>query len=132
MLRFLARTTLTLLANALGLLVAALVLPGLHINVFGFVFSVLFFTGLELLLEPFVLSMALKYMPALRGGIALVTTFLGLFLTNIFTSGLSIEGVSTWLLAPLIIWVSVVLAGVVLPLFLFKKVLGEAVERRRA
>lgn len=131
MLRFLARTTLTLLANALGLLVAALVLPGLHINVFGFVFSVLFFTGLELLLEPFVLSMALKYMPALRGGIALVTTFLGLFLTNIFTSGLSIEGVSTWLLAPLIIWVSVVLAGVVLPLFLFKKVLGEAVERRR-
>lgn len=132
MLRFLARTTLTLFANALGLLVAALVLPGLHINVFGFVFSVLFFTGLELLLEPFVLSMALKYMPALRGGIALVTTFLGLFLTNIFTSGLSIEGVSTWLLAPLIIWVSVVLAGVVLPLFLFKKVLGEAVERRRA
>lgn len=130
MIRFLARTALTLLANAIGLLFAALLLPGFHINVLGFVFSVLFFTGVELLLEPFILSVALKYAPALRGGIALVTTFVGLFLTTIFTSGLRIDTVATWLLAPMVIWVVVVIAGIVLPLFLFKKVLGEVAARR--
>lgn len=130
MIRFLARTALTLLGNAIGLMVAALLLPGFHIDLLGFVFSVLFFTGVELLLEPFVLSMAIRYMPALRGGIALVTTLVGLALTTIFTSGLSIDNLTTWLLAPLIIWLTVVVAGIVLPLFLFKKILGEAATRR--
>lgn len=130
MIRFLARTALTLLGNAIGLMVAALLLPGFHIDLLGFVFSVLFFTGVELLLEPFVLSMAIRYMPALRGGIALVTTLVGLALTTIFTSGLSIDNLTTWLLAPLIIWLTVVVAGIVLPLFLFKKILGEAAARR--
>lgn len=131
MLRFLAQTALTLLANAAGMLIASLLLPGFHVTVGGFIFSVLFFTGLEILLEPFVLSMALKYMPALRGGIALVTTFVGLLLTNIFTSGIRIDDLGTWLLAPMVIWLSVVVAGIVLPLFLFKKVLGEVAEKRR-
>lgn len=130
MIRFLARTALTLLGNAIGLVVAALLLSGFHIDLLGFVFSVLFFTGVELLLEPFVLSMAIRYMPALRGGIALVTTLVGLLLTTIFTSGLSIDNLTTWLLAPLIIWLTVVVAGIVLPLFLFKKILGEAAARR--
>lgn len=126
MIRFLARTALTLLGNAIGLLVAAFVLSGFHISPLGFVFSVLFFTGVELLLEPFVLSMAIRYMPALRGGIALVTTLVGLLLTTIFTSGLTIDDLTTWLLAPLVIWLTVVAAGIVLPMFLFKKVLGQA------
>lgn len=130
MIRFLARLALTLLGNAIGLLVAALLLPGFHISPIGFVFSVLFFTGVELLLEPFILSMAIKYIPALRGGIALVTTLVGLLLTTIFTSGLSIDNLTTWLLAPLVIWLAVVVAGIVLPLFLFKKILGEAAARR--
>jgi len=132
MIRFLARSALTIIANAVGLLVAALVLPGFHINALGFIVSVLFFTVFEILFEPFVLSMALKYMPALRGGIALVTTFVGLLLTVIFTSGLTIDNLTTWVLAPLIIWLAVVLAGVVLPLFLFKSVLQDVKERKEA
>ena len=132
MIRFLARSALTLIANAVGLLIAALVLPGFHINALGFVVSVLFFTVFEILFEPFVLSMAIKYMPALRGGIALVTTFVGLLLTVIFTSGLTIDNLTTWVLAPLIIWLAVVLAGVILPLFLFKSILQDVKERREA
>lgn len=131
MIRFLARSALTLIANAVGLLIAALVLPGLHINALGFVVSVLFFTVFEILFEPFVLSMAIKYMPALRGGIALVTTLVGLVLTVIFTSGLSIDNLTTWVLAPMIIWLAVVLAGVVLPLFMFKNILQDVKEKRQ-
>lgn len=130
MVRFLASATLHLLANAAGLAIAALVLPGFHIEVVGFVVSVLLFTAVEVLLGPFVLKMAVQYAPALRGGIALVTTFLGLLVTSWLTDGLRLEGVTTWVLAPLIVWLCVLLAAILLPMVLFKNVLSEARERR--
>ena len=130
MIRFLARTVLMLLANAVGLLVAALLLPGFTVNFIGFVTSVVFFTTVELLFEPFIMKMAIRYLPAIRGGIALVTTFVGLLLTSMFTAGVEISGVTTWVLAPLIIWVSVLLAGIVLPLMLLKNILREGVNAR--
>ena len=128
MVRFLARTALYLLANSVGLIAAAVLLEGFTLDPVGFVLSVLIFTAVETLLGPFVVKMAIQYAPALRGGIALVTTFVGLFLTTLFTGGLRIEGFTTWLLAPLIVWVSVLLAAILLPMVLFKKVLSEARE----
>lgn len=125
MLRFLASTALHLLANAAGLLLAALLLPGFHLQAVGFIVSVLFFTAVEILLGPFVLKMAISYMPALRGGIALVTTFIGLLLTTTFTNGLQLDGFTTWVLAPLIVWLCVLLAAILLPMVLFKQVLAE-------
>ena len=130
MIRFLASVALHLLANAAGLLIASLVLPGFHIEVLGFVVSVLLFTAVEVLLGPFVLKMAVQYAPALRGGIALVTTFLGLLVTTWLTDGLRIEGITTWVFAPLIVWLCVLLAAILLPMVLFKNVLAEARDRR--
>ncbi len=131
MMRFIASTTLTLLGNALGMLIAMLLLPNFHVHPLGFVVSVVFFTVVELIFEPFVIKLALRYMPALRGGIALVTTLVGLILTVVFTNGLSINGLQTWIVAPLVIWLSVVVAAIVLPMFLFKKTL-QAVKEKRA
>ena len=123
MIRFLARMSLILLANAAGIIIATVVLPGFTINAIGFITSVVLFTTVELLFERFVAKVALRYVPALRGGIALVTTFVGLLLTNMWTSGLEIQGVSTWLLAPMIVWLTVVIVGTVLPMVLFKDIL---------
>ena len=123
MIRFLAQITLILLANAAGIIIATIVLPGFTINTIGFITSVVLFTTVELMFERFVAKVALQYVPALRGGIALVTTFVGLLLTNIWTSGLEIQGISTWLLAPMIIWLTVVIMGTVLPMVLFKDIL---------
>ncbi len=125
MLRFLAITVLTLLGNALGLIIASWILDGFNLTVVGFTWSVIFFTIAQLILTPFVLSMSLRYLPALRGGIALVTTFVELWLTTLFTSGVEINGLATWILAPLIIWLVTVLAGVVSPLFIFKKTMSK-------
>lgn len=130
MIRFMVRTALTVLANAAGLLIATLVLPGFHINLLGFVVSVLFFSGIEILLEPLVLKMALRYLPALRGGIALVTTLAGLLLTVFFTDGIRIDNLTTWVIAPMIIWLAVILANVVLPMFLFKNILQGVQENK--
>lgn len=124
MMRLLAVTVLTLLGNALGLIIAALLLGGFSIQPLGFIVSILFFTGIEVLLQPFIEKMSLRYLPALSGGIALVTTFVGLALTSAFTDGITIQGVSTWLLAPLIIWVGALAAGIVLPMFIFKRTLA--------
>ena len=132
MLRFLAITLLTLLGNALGLLVASWILPGFHLTATGFVWSVIFFTIAQLILTPFVLSMTIRYLPALRGGIALVTTLVVLLLTTIFTNGLKIDDILSWILAPLIIWLVTVLAGILLPLVLFKKVLSGAKDAKSA
>ena len=128
MIRFLAQITLILLANAAGIIIATIVLPGFTINAIGFIISVVFFTTIELLLGRLIAKITLRYIPALRGGIALVTTFVGLLLTNIWTSGLEIQGVSTWLLAPMIIWLSVVIMGIILSMVLFKNILQKEEE----
>lgn len=128
MLRLLASIALHLLANTVGLLLAALLLEGFQLQPVGFVVSLLFFTAVEVLLGPFVLKTAITHAPALRGGIALVTTFVGLLLTTLFTSGLRIEGLTTWVLAPMVVWVCVLVAAILLPMVLFKKLLAQRSE----
>lgn len=123
MIRLLATLALQVLSAAAGLWLASLLLDGFDLAFAGFVASVLFFVVISFVLEPLVLKLAIKYIPALRGGIALVTTLVSLILTTVFTNGLHISGLSTWILAPLIVWLCVLLASVILPLFLFKKTL---------
>ena len=124
MVRFLASTILFLLGNAIGLVAAALLVDGFSITGFGLFVSLLFFTAAQIILAPFILKLSIKYVPALRGGIALVTTFIVLWLTTVFTDGLTISSLTAWVVAPLIVWLFALLAGIVLPLFLFKKALG--------
>ena len=69
--------------------------------------------------------------PSLLGGIALVTTFVGLLVTDIVSSGLSISGATTWILATLIVWLGALIAGILLPLVLFKNVMQNAKNNRR-
>jgi hypothetical protein len=116
---------LTLLANAAGLYVAALLLDDFNISGEGYVTAVIIFTISTMILSPFVASVALRSMPAIMGGTALVTTLVGLVLTDILTDGLSISGVGTWILATLVVWLFSLLAAVILPLFLFKKALSD-------
>ena len=130
MIRLLASTILHLLANAAGLIIAATVLPGFSINGVAFVTAVLIFTVTEVIAGPLMIKLALKNIPALVGGIALVTTLVGLIVTDIFSDGLTITGPSTWILATLIVWLGALLAGLVLPLVLFKKTLDRRKENR--
>jgi uncharacterized membrane protein YvlD (DUF360 family) len=125
MIRLLIRALLTLLANAAGLYVAALLLDDFNISGEGYVTAVIIFTVTTMVLSPFVASVALRSMPAIMGGTALVTTLVGLVLTDFLTDGLSISGVGTWILATLVVWLFSLLTAVILPLFLFKKALSD-------
>ena len=125
MVKFLARTALLLLANAVALVAASIFLTGFAIKGVGFVVAVCIFTASTVILEPLITRIARQNAPYLLGGIALVTTFVGLLLTTLVTDGLSIIGIATWVIATLIIWLASIVASLVLPRFLFKEVLGD-------
>jgi putative membrane protein len=127
MLKFFARMALSLLANALALLVASVLLTGFAINGLAFVVAVCIFTASTTILEPLITKIATQNAPYLLGGIALVTTFVGLLVTTLITDGLRIMGIGTWVMATLITWLATVVGSLILPRFLFKEVLGSKV-----
>ena len=125
MIRLLIRVGINLATAALGLLVASWVIPGVTLSASGFVVAVAVFAIAQSILGPFVFNLARKHADAILGGIGLVTTLLALFVATLFPGGLKIDGVTAWLLAPLVVWVVTALGGWILAaLFLKKKVAG--------
>ena len=125
MLRFLAAVVLRLLANAAGLAIAAWLLEGFTVTAAAFITVVVIFTVIEVVLDPLVLKLSIQYAPVLRGGVALVTTLVGLIVVTIVSDGLQIEGLTAWVVGTMIVWLGGVLAALILPLFLFKKTMSE-------
>jgi putative membrane protein len=119
--RLLVSAGIRLLANTIGLLVAAAVLDGMTIDAAAFIVAVLIFTVVEVVFEPLLREIAMKKAQALMGSIALVVTFVGLLVTDLFSDGLQITGVSTWVLATIIVWLAALLAGLLLPVILVKR-----------
>ncbi|MGB3337090.1 MAG: phage holin family protein [Devosia sp.] len=130
MLRLIAFTVLELLANAVGLLVAAWLLPGFSLTALGFVVVVGIFTLTKFIMAPLLFKLSFKYVRVLNGGVALVTTLVGLIITSWLTDGLVISGIDTWILATLIVWLAGVVAAITLPLFMFKRALSNAATTR--
>jgi hypothetical protein len=124
MVRLIAQTIVELVANAIGLVVAAWLLPGFSLSVMSFVIVVAIFTAARFILAPLVFKLSLKYARALTGGIALVTTFVGLLVTTWLTDGIVISGATTWVIATLVVWIFGVAAMLLLPLVIFKKTLA--------
>ncbi|MGI9367409.1 MAG: phage holin family protein [Ruegeria sp.] len=113
---------LALLAgNAVGLLLAAALLPGFSIQPLSLIVVVIVFTLVQVVAEPLITKVGEKNVPALKGGVALVVTFLGLLITELVTSGLTVGGISNLLAATLLVWLGAVIAGVLLPIYVFKE-----------
>lgn len=127
MIRFLISTGLHLLGNAIGLIVAALFLDDMSLDGVAFVIALLIFTAVEILAQPLIRKFAVKHAEPMLGGVALVTTFVGLVITDVFSDGLQIEGAWTWVLATLIVWLVAMVAAIILPAVFLKN----AAENRR-
>lgn len=125
MIRFLVSVGLALLTNAIALIVASLVLDDMSLEASGFILAVVIFTVVYAIAQPFLTQQALSWASALRGGVALVATLVSLVVTSIITDSLSIDGVTTWLLAMLIVWVAALLGGWLLPLVLLKRAVDD-------
>lgn len=126
MIRLLVRTAIALLANAVGLIVAAALLDGMTLNATGFIVAVVVFTVVFALMQPFLVSQFRRGgSSSLLGGVALVATLVSLIVTVLVTDGLEISGVGTWIAATVIVWLAAVLAAFLLPLLGLKKYLDE-------
>ena len=123
MTRMLARAVLSLLANAVGLLLAMLLLTGFSIDLTAFLTAVVLFTLAAVIAEPLLTKISKENLPALSGGVALVTTFVGLFLTSSFLAGMNTGGLVNLFLATFIVWLGALIAGILLSKFLLAKYL---------
>lgn len=119
--RFLLRVAIFLSSSAVGLLVAAWLVPGVSVSVSGFITAVVIFTVAQAILSPFFLKMASRYASAFLGGIGLVSTLAALILASVLTNGLSIRGIGSWIAATVVVWLVTALATLVLPMLFLKK-----------
>ncbi|MFD6895816.1 phage holin family protein [Rhodococcus sp. NPDC060086] len=129
MIRLLASTVVALIANAIALIVGAWVLPGMTLSSFAFVIAVVIFTVATILLDPLIRQVAMTKTPVLIGSSALISTLLALIVTAIVSDGLRIEGITTWILATVIVWAVALIARLLLPFIVFKKTLAKRAER---
>ena len=130
MMRLFVSIIFELIANAIGLLIAAWLLPDFRITPLGFLMVVAIYTIVKFVLGPLILQLSIQYVRAFAGGVSLVTTFVGLWITAFLTSELVVTGFTTWILATLIVWLCGVVASIVLPMFLFKEILQDVRDRR--
>ncbi|MBJ3785017.1 hypothetical protein [Devosia sediminis] len=121
MIRLLLSLVAYLIANAVGLLAAVLLLPGFQIDFQGFILAVLIFSAFQTLAGPLVTKISLRQIPQLVGGIALVTIFFGLIVTDALLVRMDVGGVANLLAATLLVWLGSLIAAILLPLYVFKQ-----------
>ena len=121
MIRFLLRTAVFLGSAAIGLLVAAWLVPGVSVRPAGFIVAVVIFAAAQAILSPFFLKMASRYASAFIGGIGLVSTLAALFLASVLTHGLSIRGIGSWVAATVVVWLVTALATLLLLMLVLKQ-----------
>ncbi|MEX0351031.1 MAG: hypothetical protein AB3N15_16525 [Paracoccaceae bacterium] len=110
-----------LISNAVGLLLATLLLDGFSVGPLSLLIVVVIFTVIQVIADPLVTKISEKNLPALKGGVALVVIFFGLILTSLIVSGFQIGGIANLLAATLLVWLGSLIANILIPMFVFKE-----------
>jgi uncharacterized membrane protein YvlD (DUF360 family) len=125
MIRFLVRTLVMLLANAVGLIVASVVLDKMELDATAFIIAVVIFTVVLALMTPFMANQLRKRQSSALGGVALIATLISLVITDLISDGFTIDGLTTWVLAAVIVWAASLLAAFILPYLGLRKYMQE-------
>lgn len=125
MIRLLVRTAVLLLANAIGLIVAATLFDDMSLSFSGFIIAVVIFTVAVALMQPFLANLLKDRGSAALAGVALIATLIGLIVTDLVSDGLNIEGALTWIGAAVIVWLVALVAAFILPFLGLRKFMEE-------
>jgi len=123
--RLLVRVVVAVAANAVGLLVAAALLDGVHLNGGAFVLAVVIFTAVAALLQPFLFMQMRRRMVVALVVAPLLATLVSLIVTDLLSDGLTINGAGTWIGATVIVWLTALLAAFILPFLGLRKFMEE-------
>ncbi|MET0974639.1 MAG: hypothetical protein ABWX82_03095 [Leifsonia sp.] len=120
MVRILIRAAIFLGSAALGLVVAAIIIPAFHLHPAGFVVAILVFALVQAGLEWVVRKLTHRAAPAVAGIAGLISTFVALFIASLVSDGLSFDNAFTWIVATVIVWIVSALATWLLVKFLLR------------
>jgi hypothetical protein len=109
------RAVLLLGAWAIGLLVAAQVVPGVSLSASGFIVAVVGFSVGQAAVSLLCLKLPHGYASLLLGGSGLALTVFALILATAETHGFTIRGMASWVAATLVVWLVTTIGAVSLP-----------------
>lgn len=109
------RAVLLLGAWAIGLLVAAQVVPGVSLSVSGFIVAVLAFSAAQAVLSWSIMKLPHEYASLLMGGTGLALTVFALVLASAETHGFTIRGMASWVATTLVVWLVTTIGAISLP-----------------
>lgn len=114
--RLLAWLIVFLGSSAIGLVVAAIVLDDVNVEVRGFITAVVVFSIVQAVVPLLLRDVAAQHARILLSLMGLVSTFVALLVAHVFGNGLRIDGgVTTWILATVIVWLATTIATLLLP-----------------
>jgi hypothetical protein len=113
--QFLLRTVARVGSWAVGLAVAAWVVPYVSVSASGFVFAVVFFSVAQTSLSLWILKLSHGWKPLLLGSTGLILTFVAISLASVLTHGLSIHRITSWVAATVVVWLATTIGAILLP-----------------
>ena len=113
--QILFRAVLLLAWWAIGLLVAARVIPGVSLSVSGFIVAVVVFSVAQAILSLLILKLPHGYASLLLGGTGLALTLVALILASVLTQGLTIRGIASWTATTVVVWLVTTIGAISLP-----------------
>jgi hypothetical protein len=111
----LVRAVVLLVSWAIGLLVAAWIVPGVSVSASGFIVAVVLFSAAQATLSLFIVKLPRAYASLLLGGAGLVLTLVALMLASALTHGLTIHGVASWIATTVVVWLVTTVGAISLP-----------------
>ena len=127
MVRFLIRTAIYFLSALVGIIAADLILADFSVSGWtSYVWVALIFAVVQAILSPLIGNIVSRNASAFSGGVGIVSSLVALAITNIASSSLTVSGgITTWILAALIVWVFGAIAAFVLPFILVKRAVSD-------
>ena len=109
------RAVLLLGSWAIGLLVAAWVIPGVSLSGSGFIVAVVVFSVGQAGVSLLCLKLPHGYASLLLGGTGLALTVFALILATAVPHGLTVRGMASWVATTLVVWLVTTIGAVSLP-----------------
>jgi hypothetical protein len=113
--QILLRAVVLLGSWAIGLLVAASVVPAVSLSASGFIVAVVLFSVAQAMLSLFILKLPHGYASLLLGGTGLAFTLAALILAAELTHGLTIVGIASWAATTVVVWLVTTIGAISLP-----------------